>query len=206
MSIFRRGRRFLDGEPDLWPASKEFLPNKAAIDTPGKRGAEQRRKELIDKLFEYAAQGQTRFFVTPPEDVRIVEDSFHDIWGFGLQDDGSTSIQVPRHVVARRSELGQAIQFRRKVPAFLILGSMAHELAHRDRAVRDPERYKAIFDGFRADNRHEVDLSRVRHEEIATDVEAYAILQTEGIPLTPHDYIATIPQQPDYHQELADLL
>lgn len=206
MRIFDRRPRFPDGELDLWPTYKDALPNRAAIDSPAKREAEERRLELVDRLGRYAIRGGTSFFVTPPNNVRIVKKSFHDIWGLQFGDDDSTAIQIPRHVVAKRPKPGEAAQFRPEVPAFLILGSMAHELAHRDRATRDPERYRTMFNGFRADNRHKLDLSRVCHEEMATDVEAYGILQAVGAPLTPQDYVATVPQPPDYHQELASML
>jgi hypothetical protein len=206
MHILSKPPFFPDGELDLWPAYKDVLPNRAAINSPAKKEAEERCHELVNGLGKYAIGGETSFFVTHPNNVRIVNGSLHDIWAFTLGDDDSTAIQIPRHVVSTRPETGEAVQFRPEVPAFLILGSMAHELAHRDRALRDPERHRIIFNGFHADNRHELDLSGVRHEEMATDVEAYGILQAMGSSLTPHDYIATVPQPRDYHQELASLL
>lgn len=204
--FFLKSPRFSDGELDVWPAYKGVLPNKAVIDSPVKKEVEENRTSLIDKLGRYATQRGTTLLVNHPDNVRIVNGSFHDIWGFALCQEGSTTVQIPRHVVVARPEVGQTVQFRPEVPAFLILGSMAHELAHRDRALRDPERHRAIFDGFRAENRHELSVSRVRHEELATDVEAYGILQAQEINFTPADYIATVPQPLDYHQELGGLI
>jgi hypothetical protein len=198
--------RFPDGELDLWPVVKANMPNNVAIDTRGKQRCEKNRIDLITKLGSYASKWGTILEVTRPNNVRVINGQLHDIWMFGRDPDGSTGIQVPRHAVEKRPEPDQPIEFRREVPAFLILGSMAHELAHRDRAVRDPEHFHALFDGSRGDNRHELDLSTVRHEELATDVEALRILHMHDIPLTTDDFMATVPQPADYHQELAALI
>lgn len=197
--------RFPDGELDYWPIVRSVLPGRAEIDSWNKRLCEEGRNDYLGKLATYATNKEYSFSITEPENVRKVQGSLHDIWAHSLTDEGTSVIQIPRHVIKERVEVGANVNFREVVPAFIILGSKAHEIAHGDRAQRDPDAYRRTFNGFRPDNRHELDLEKVRDEELATDLDAYRMLHALGMPFDVEDYIATIPQPAQYHDDFRSI-
>jgi hypothetical protein len=193
--------RFPDGELDLWHLARQTLPGAAIIDTPTKKYCEANRDELIGRIGMFAEREGLKFAVREPEAVRLVQGAFHDIWSYELE---NRIVRIPRYVLESRPQNGERMTLRSIVPAFLIIGSMAHETAHGVRHVRYPALYAALFEGHRHYNRHELDLSRTRQEELATDVEAYGILSSLKVPMSPYDYADTIPLNTGTHQDFLD--
>jgi hypothetical protein len=198
--------RFPDGELDVLPLYLTALPSYGKIDSEPKAACEERRGDLINLLWACAREKGYEFGITHPANVKAVDNRASDIWGFIFGEDQEPYIQIPRYALESRPQAGEDVRFRQDLPAFLIVASMAHEITHGDRHAVDEERYENLYYGFRQDNRHELDLSLVEDEELATDAGALKLLETLEIPLSLSDYVDTIPQPTTYHDRLVALV